>query len=107
MPTVQGIQCDEELHKWRGIGSVSDGVVNIIWAARDPATHLAGWWRDTRSAETQAQIIWSPKKLIIPLDAIMEIPRGTADVRGIKAFSDKHVEDAAGLKEVHVPEHQH
>jgi hypothetical protein len=30
MPSVQGMECDEDLHKWRGIGYVEDGTVFII-----------------------------------------------------------------------------
>lgn len=59
MPTVQGIENDEELHKWRGIGWVENDEVNIIWGARDPQTHDVVFWHDKRSAKGQGQIIWT------------------------------------------------
>jgi len=107
MPTVQGVECDEELHKWRGIGYVVGDTVNILWAARDPHTHHVVTWRDSRPAANQMQIIWAPKKLVIPLEDLMEIPRATSEVRGIREFSDKIVDSVGGLKEVYVPEHHH
>lgn len=69
MPSVQGVECDEELHKWHGIGWVEGDTVNIIWGAMDPNGHAAFFWSDVRPAEDQAQIIWGPRftgGLIVP-----------------------------------------
>ena len=98
---------DEELHKWRGIGWVQGDTVNIFWAARDPVTHHVATWRDSRPAFNQMQIIWSPKKIVVALEDLMEIPRATSEVRGIETYSDKIVDSVGGLKEVYVPEHHH
>ncbi len=106
-PTVQGLYSDEELHTWRGIGWVVDDTVNIIWGARDPKTHHNVWWRDSRPANNQAQVIWSPKITVVPLADQMEVVRGTANVKGIKKFTDRIVEDAGGIKEVMVLGHDH
>lgn len=64
MPGTQGLECDEDLHKHRGIGFVyvePDGTkkVRIIWGARDPQTHHQVWWGEERSADNQGQIIWA------------------------------------------------
>jgi hypothetical protein len=59
MPAVQGVECDEELHKWRGIGWVEDESVRIIWGARDPVTKAVAWWGDGRPAKNQGQIVWA------------------------------------------------
>lgn len=63
MPSTQGTECDEELHKWRGIGWVEQEKVIVIWGARDPQTKRVIFWNDIRDAKTQGQIIWSKSKL--------------------------------------------
>lgn len=83
MPAVQGVECDEELHKWRGIGWVEGETVQIIWGARDPATHQEVFWMETRSAVNQGQIIWGPKVELPTLD------RSEAPVSNIREYSDK------------------
>ncbi len=65
MPSVQGLECDEELHKWRGIGWVEQDIVQIIWGARDPRTHDVVWWPEQRKANNQAQIVWAPNAIPI------------------------------------------
>lgn len=106
MPAVQGIECDEELHRWRGIGHVENGMVHIIWGARDPQTHQIAVWQDARPAKNQAQIIWAKPSLSLPKPEL-EVDRGDASVRGLKTYQEKIVADAGGLKEVYVPEHHH
>lgn len=69
MPTRQGFECDEELHKLRGIGWVAiaengQRIVRIIWGGRDPQTHDVHWWMESRLADTQGQIIWSAPELV-------------------------------------------
>lgn len=103
MPSVQGIEQDEELHKQRGIGWVVEDQVYILWAARDPATHQTAWWRDKRSSAGQGQIIWAHKVLVDPETLI----RSKADVRGMKSFTKKIVSNAGGVKELYVPSHGH
>lgn len=104
MPAVQGVECDEELHKWRGIGYVEGDMVYITWGARDPQTHNVVFWQDVRPAKNQAQIIWSRPELKIPTyDGIL---RGEAPVGNLKDYQDKMVEDAGGIKELYVP-HNH
>jgi hypothetical protein len=105
MPAVQGVECDEDLHKWRGIGWIEGDLVQIIWGARDPQTHNVVFWRDSRPAKNQAQIVWARPQLTIPFET--EISRSEEDVKNLKEFQDKMVADAGGLKEVHVPEHNH
>lgn len=108
MPAVQGIECDEELHKWRGIGWVEGDMVRIIWGARDPRTKKVAWWMDARPAKNQGQIIWAlPSLSPPPLEDIMEKPRSQSSVRGVKRFTDAIVEDAGGIREVYVPGHVH
>lgn len=85
MPTVQGIENDEELHKWRGIGWVEDEIVQIIWGARDPQTHEVVFWRDTRSAKGQKQIVWSKPTFILP--GLDSNPRP----KNLKEYSDRLV----------------
>ena len=92
MPAVQGVECDEELHKWRGIGWVDvhpetgEEVVLIIWGARDPVSHELVFWQDYRSANDQAQIIWGKRK--------SEVHVVRLDPKPIKLqkFSDKILE---------------
>lgn len=93
MPATQGIETDEELHKFRGIGWVAAGsnVVQIIWAARDPYTHDVIYWSDERQADNQQQIIWAIRQ-VVPLVDRMEIPRADADVKGLDAFHDKIIQ---------------
>jgi hypothetical protein len=106
MPSVQGVECDEELHKWRGIGYVKDDIIYITWGARDPHTHNVVFWQDARSAKNQAQVIWS--RPTIPVPILSDEPeRGEAKVRNLKGFQDKIVEEAGGIKELYVPEHHH
>ena len=83
MPSVQGIDCDEELHKWRGIGAVHQGIVHIIWAARDPQTHQLCAWEERRSAHDQNQIIWGHNAGI----GALVVPDGIA--RPMEKFTDK------------------
>lgn len=85
MPTVQGVECDEELHKWRGIGWVENNTVQIIWGARDPQTKQIAWWRDSRPAKNQAQIVWAKPSLQ------WDGENGNAEVRNLKNFQDKIV----------------
>jgi hypothetical protein len=92
MPSVQGMECDEDLHKWRGIGYVEDGTVFIIWGARDPISHNVVFWQDARSASNQAQIIWSSPSLLV---GSQEIMTGDAEVRNLKEFQDKMVQGTA------------
>lgn len=65
MPATQGVECDEDLHVWKGIGCVDGDVVRIIWGARDPITHKVVFWHDTRPAKNQGQIIWARPSLVI------------------------------------------
>jgi hypothetical protein len=81
MPATQGLECDEELHKWHGIGHVENGQVHIIWGARHPQTHHVAFWHDVRPAKNQAQIIWARPSLVIP-----GAGRSEEDVRGLKEF---------------------
>lgn len=91
MPAVQGVECDEELHKWRGIGWVENDEVNIIWGARDPQTHEVVFWRDKRGAKNQNQVIWSRPSLVIPNNSseqalpnrVKEFSKGITDGRSI------------------------
>lgn len=92
MPSAQAVICDEELHKWRGIGWVEQDKVKIIWGARDPVTHIEIFWGDERQAEHQQQIIWSPKLTVTKLEDIMEVPRSTVDVRGVKEYTDRIIQ---------------
>lgn len=96
MPSVQGMECDEELHKWRGIGYVEDGNIIITWGARDPHTHNVVFWQDARPAKNQAQVIWS--RPVLTISDSDGPQRGDAKVRGLRAFQDKIVEEAGGLK---------
>lgn len=105
MPAVQGVECDEELHKWRGIGWVEGEDVVIIWGARDPVTHNVVFWNETRSAGNQAQVIWS-RPAVVP-ELTDEPIRGTAKVRNLKPYQDRIVEEAGGIKELYVPGHTH
>jgi hypothetical protein len=82
-------------------------LLNELGGYRGYDRHEVAWWRDSREAWNQGQVIWSPKKNVVPLDALMEIPRATAEVRGIVEYSDKIVEDAGGLPDAYVPEHHH
>jgi hypothetical protein len=106
MPSVQGVICDEELHKWRGIGFVDplEDQIHILWAARDPHTHKTVWWIDQRESGNQRQVIWSGTQtanhLILETDLA-----GAASVRKVKKFTNKMVDASGGLKEVIVPEH--
>jgi hypothetical protein len=88
MPAVQGMECDEELHKWRGIGHVENGLVHIIWGARDPVSHNVVFWHDSRSAKNQAQIIWAQPSMTLPTSDII---RSEEEVRNLKAFQDRIV----------------
>lgn len=101
MPSVQGVECDEDLHKWRGIGYVEGDTVIITWGARDPQTHNVVFWQDSRPAKNQAQIIWSRPSISL------EGTNGVAEVRNLKEFQDKIVDEAGGIKELYVPEHRH
>lgn len=96
MPSIQGLECDEELHKWRGIGWVEGDMVNIIWGARDPITRDVAWWQDSRPARNQAQIIWAKPSLSL---LTPDETHGDAVVRNLDAYQDRIVEDAGGLKE--------
>ena len=71
MPAVQGVECDEELHMWHGIGWVENDQVNVIWGARDPLTHDVIFWSDSRPAKGQEQIIWGPKQVVNPEDRVI------------------------------------
>jgi hypothetical protein len=102
MPSVQGLECDEELHKWRGIGWVEGDDVHIIWSARDPQTHQVVFWRDIRSAKNQAQIIWAQPNLHHIVDEAKG--RGDAEVRNLKKFQDKIVGEG-GLPEAAIHSH--
>jgi hypothetical protein len=77
VPATQGVECEEDIHTWKGIGWVAPyqdrgeeslkkfiggDVVNVIWGARDPKMHKVVWWTEVRSAENQNQIIWSDRK---------------------------------------------
>lgn len=84
MPSVQGIECDEDLHKWHGIGWVEDDIVNIIWGARDPSTHDVAFWQDTRSTEGQNQIIWSKKEWNLPVMILGDQP-----IKNVKEYTEK------------------
>jgi hypothetical protein len=81
MPSIQGVECDEDLHKWRGIGWVEGSLVKVVWAARDPETHNVIYWTEEREANTQAQIIWALDKPLLNLI--------TADVPNLKEYSQK------------------
>jgi hypothetical protein len=106
MPSVQGVECDEDLHKWRGIGYVENDTIIITWGARDPQTHNVVFWQDARPAKNQAQVIWARPAMLVPnLDDIQL--NGEAEVRNLKGFQDKIVEEAGGIKELYVPEHHH
>lgn len=83
MPSVQGVECDEELHKWRGIGWIENGLVQIIWGARDPQTHDVVWWRDSRNAKNQAQIVWAVPNTLMLRDTI------DSGVKDVRLFSEK------------------
>lgn len=85
MPAVQGVECDEELHKWRGIGWVEDDQVNIIWGARDPQTHDVVFWRDARSAKNQGQIVWAKPSLVLPTTD----EKGKLSPKNLKEYSNK------------------
>lgn len=65
MPASQGVESDEELHTWRGIGWVVGETVKVLWMARDPRTHHVISWRDEKEANTQGQIIWSKPSLVL------------------------------------------
>lgn len=86
MPSIQGIECDEELHKWHGIGWVDPLTlrVKIIWGAMDPKTHDVAFWNDERDAETQTQIIWAKPTLI--LDPENPITKVDEPVKGVKEY---------------------
>jgi hypothetical protein len=83
MPAVQGVECDEDLHKWHGIGWVEGDTVNIIWGALDPLTHNGFFWTDSRPAEGQAQIIWGPQMVNEPVHVV------AAPVKGVKEYAKK------------------
>lgn len=83
MPAVQGIECDEELHMWHGIGWVENNTVNIIWGALDPQTHQVIFWTDSRPSEGQAQIIWGPQIINEPVAVV------AAPVSGVKDYVKK------------------
>ena len=93
MPAVQGVECDEELHKWRGIGWVENDIIHIIWGARDPQTHKTVWWMDSRAAKNQAQVIWSRPTLVLSDEPL----RGSAPVRNLKEFQGKIVGEDRGI----------
>lgn len=61
MLATQGLECDEDLHKWRGIGWVPNDIdiVMINGATYDPITHKAVWAQESRICKDQAQIIWA------------------------------------------------
>lgn len=84
MPAVQGIECDEELHKWRGIGWIENDEVNIIWGARDPQTHEVVFWRDKRSAKGQNQVVWSKPTFVLP-----GLGSETIKPRNLKEYSNR------------------
>lgn len=84
MPAVQGVECDEELHKWRGIGWVEDEKVKIIWVARDPQTKQILYWGDERSTNNQQQIIWAMPSINFAGSAV-----GVTAVKGVRQYSDK------------------
>lgn len=83
MPAVQGIECDEELHKWHGIGWIEGESVFIIWGARDPRTHDVVFWRDTRGIEGQNQIIWAKRELLLTPAAKSDQP-----VRNFREYTE-------------------
>jgi hypothetical protein len=92
MPSVQSVECDEELHKWRGIGWVEGDTVQIVWAARDPITHQVVAWRDTRPAKNQGQIIWAipeGKYLVAKTLGEQEVPHSDAKVRKLNKYVDR------------------
>lgn len=80
MPAVQGVECDEDLHKWHGIGWVEQDTVFILWGAYDPNTHEPFFWRDTRPSEGQGQIIWGPKMISNPEDYVIKVSNPTTNV---------------------------
>lgn len=86
MPSVQGIECDEELHKWHGIGWVDPAtlMVKIIWGAMDPRTHEVIFWNDERPSETQGQVIWSTLGIVLPSLNKVDEP-----VAGFKEYAQK------------------
>lgn len=85
MPAVQGVECDEDLHKWKGIGWVDGTTVNIIWGARDPQTHQVVFWQDSRPSEGQGQIIWGVK----PEGVDTGVMSPDAPVKNLREFSDR------------------
>lgn len=87
MPAVQGIECDEELHKWHGIGWVDEDGVKIIWGALDPRTHDVVFWNDMRSPENQQQIIWGDKTRLKIVDPEAPQPVSEEKVRGYKEYT--------------------
>lgn len=87
MPAIQGIECDEELHKWHGIGWVEGDKVNIIWGALDPRSHQVIFWSDQRGTEGQQQIIWGkPEWSLVNPDKEAPVPKIPADVAGAKTY---------------------
>lgn len=93
MPSVQGIECDEELHKWHGIGWVDTQslMVKIIWGAMDPRTHEVVFWNDERKAEDQGQIIWAQPTFTLAEDSV----KSDEAVKGFKEYA-RRIDEANG-----------
>jgi hypothetical protein len=94
MPSVQGVECDEELHKWHGIGYVDGDTVRVVWAARDPRTFNVVWWEDERPAEGQAQIIWTRTVIPVSDEPLLIVDSGR--IKNMKSYT-KAIEEADGI----------